>query len=520
MHVGEITAREAARNGDKAAIVEPASGRTLTFAQLEGRVDRLARALLARPGVAHGDRIAILADNATEYVELYLAAARAGLVAHGLNWRLAADELERVTRDADPRVLVTQDVHAAAAEELSRRVDVGLRLQFGPDSDGSYEELVASGASAPPPDREPDPSDPLLIIYTGGSTGEPKGAVHTGSSCLGAMVINTVAERVVGSDRYLMLGQMFHSAAILALNYLMHGATLVLVPRFEPRVALEVMESERVTASLAFPAMINYLLAAADDRRYDLSSLRNVQYGGGPIAPRVIEEMMDVLDCGLIQCYGSSEHVGVAFLSQEDHAQARASGDREMLRRCGREAYLTRVRLIDEAGAPVPWDGRTPGEIVVRSPANMAGYWRRPDLTAAATHDGWLGTGDLAVGDERGYLRLVDRIKDVVISGGENIYPAQVENAIAGHPAVLEVAVVGAPDELWGEAVHAFVVLRAGRAAGAEDIRRAVADTLGSYQKPREVHFVAELPKTPAGKIAKRTLRERLGAGATALAGG
>jgi long-chain acyl-CoA synthetase len=516
VNVGAITAREAARNGGKTALVDATTGRTATFAELERRVDGLARALTADPRVARGDRIAILAYNCFEYVEVYLAAARAGLLAQGLNWRLAPDELERIVRDAGTRVLIADSSMGELAAELGRRAsDIDVTLRFGAGSDGSYDDYVASGAGLDAEPAEPGEDDPVMIIYTGGSTGEPKGAVHTHRSCLTAAMNNTVAERVVPSDRYLMLGQMFHSAAILALNYLLHGATVVLVPRFEPRLALEVIESERVTASLAFPPMINYMLAETDDRRFDLSSLRNMQYGGGPISPRVITEMMDLLPCGLIQCYGSTEHVGVTFLSQEDHQRGRA--EERLLRTCGREAYLTQVRLIDAQGRPVPRDGSTPGEIVVRSASNMIGYWRRPDLTAAAMNGGWLGTGDLAVASEDGYLTIVDRVKDLIVSGGENIYPAQVENAIAGHPSVLEVAVVGVPDELWGEAVKAFVVLRGGRKASGAEIRDRVRDTLGSYQKPKHVEFVRELPKSPAGKIAKRELRERSAAGDNSL---
>ena len=506
MNVGAITAREAARNGRRAALVDASTGRTVTFAELERRVDALARALTSDPRVKRGDRVAILAYNCVEYFEVYLATARAGLLAQGLNWRLAADELQRVVRDAGTRVLITDASLGELAAELARRAgDIDVVLAFGEGSDGSYDAYVeAGGEDGPFP--EPDGDDPVLIIYTGGSTGEPKGAVHTHRSCLTAMMNNTVAERVRPDDRYLVLGQMFHSAAILALNYLMHGATVVLVPRFEPRLSLEVIEAERVTASLAFPPMINYMLAEGDGRRFDLSSLRNMQYGGGPISPRVIREMMDLLPCGLIQCYGSTEHVGVTFLSQEDHVRGRE--DELLLRSCGREAYMTEVRLMAD-GRPVPWDGRTPGEIVVRSASNMIGYWRRPDLTAEVLRDGWLATGDLAVADADGYLTVVDRAKDLIVSGGENIYPAQVENAISGHPAVLEVAVVGVPDDFWGEAVKAFVVLRAGREAGEEEIRDRVRDTLGSYQKPRQVEFVAELPKTSVGKIAKQQLRAR-----------
>jgi acyl-CoA synthetase (AMP-forming)/AMP-acid ligase II len=506
VNVSDIPAREARRHGSRVAVVDATTGRSVTFAELERRVDALARRLGAEPEISRGDRISVLAYNCIEYVELVFGAARAGLIVQGLNWRLATDELERILRDADPRVLVAGAEVAGVADELERRVAPAVSLRLG--DGGTYDDFVESGAeSRPRPAAAPNAADPVMIIYTGGSSGEPKGAVHTNRSVIAAMTNNTIAERIVPSDRYLMLGQMFHSASVLALNYLMQGATLVLVPRFDARLALEVMEAERITTSLAFPAMIHYMLEEADRRRFELGTLRNLQYGGGPIAPRVIEAMMDALPCTLIQCYGSTEHVAVAFLSQEDHLAGRTPEHRGLLRTCGREAFLTRMRLLGSDRRPVPWDGRSLGEIFVDSPANMAGYWRRPDLTEKATSDGWLGTGDLATADERGYFTVVDRLKDVIVSGGENIYAAQVENAIAALPGVLEVAVVGVPHELWGEAVKAFVVLRAGREVSQRDVQDAVRDSLGSYQKPQAVEFMAELPKSSAGKVAKSELR-------------
>jgi long-chain acyl-CoA synthetase len=507
MNVAEISAREAARQPHKEAIVDPVRDRRVTYAELERRVAALAHTLDSDPRVRRGDRIAMLATNCVEYFEMYFAAARAGLIAQGLNWRLAIDELARILDSVEPVVFVYDGEFAAHAEQLSRRVDAPVWLSFGEQGDGSYDDYVEAGAGEREPLQPGEPDRGILIVQTGGTTGEAKGALHTDRGCVAAMVNNTVAERVVPSDRYLVQGQMFHSAAILAINYLMNGATVVLLPRFEPELSLRTIEVERVTASLAFPAMLNYILAVAQSGGFDLSSLRNLQYGGGPMAPEVILATMDALPCSLIQNYGSSEHVGVTFLSQEDHLQARAGDNVHRLGSCGREALLTRVALLDDDGALVPHDGRTAGEIYVRAPSNMAGYWRRPDLTAAITRGAWQGTGDLAVWDEDGYLYVVGRAKDVIISGGENIYPIQVENAIAGQPDVLEVAVVGVPDELWGESVAAYVVLKRGATATESSLQESVRELLGSYQKPKAVRFVGELPKSAAGKVEKGALR-------------
>jgi acyl-CoA synthetase (AMP-forming)/AMP-acid ligase II len=507
MNVGDISAREAARRPQREAIVDPVRGRRVTYAQLERRVSALAHAFAADSRIVPGDRVVILATNCVEYFEVYFAAARAGLIAQGLNWRLAADELAKIVESVEPVAFVYDGEFSTQAEELARRADIPIWLSFGDGSEGTYDTFVERGEmyenSLPPA----DPDRGILIVYTGGTTGEAKGALHTDRGCVAAMVNNTVAERVVPSDRYLLQGQMFHSAAILAFNYLMNGATVVLLPRFAPELSLSTIEAERVTASLAFPAMLNYILAAAQGGGFDLSSLRNLQYGGGPMAPEVILATMDALPCSLIQNYGSSEHIGVTFLSQEDHREAHAGHDVHRLRSCGREALLTQVQLLDEQGRPVPSDGESAGEIFVRAPSNMAGYWRRPDLTAAITRGVWQGTGDLAVRDGDGYLYVVGRAKDVIISGGENIYPIQVENAIAAHPDVLEVAVVGTPDELWGESVAAYVVLKTGAQATEEILQDSVRDVLGSYQKPKAVRFMDELPKSAAGKIEKGALR-------------
>jgi long-chain acyl-CoA synthetase len=345
-------------------------------------------------------------------------------------------------------------------------------------------------------------------MYTGGTTGTSKGVAHSHRSAFAAMVNNTVAERIVPSDKYLLLGQMFHSACILALNYLNHGCPVVIID-FQPDLALQIIELERVTATLAFPSMAHHMVWAIGSGAHDLSSLRNVQYGGGPMPVNVILEMLRALPCNLIQCYGTTESIGITFLSQEDHLNAMREADSERLTSCGREALLTEVRLLDAKNQWIPPDSREPGELVLRSESNMLGYWNRPDLNRDAWHNDWLRTGDIARWGKDRFLYIVDRAKDIIISGGENIYSSQVEKAIYSHPSVLEAAVIGIPDLLWGESVKAFVVLKPGMGASEADIANAVARELASYQKPRYVEFVEAIPKTPAGKIAKQDLRKR-----------
>jgi long-chain acyl-CoA synthetase len=321
------------------------------------------------------------------------------------------------------------------------------------------------------------------------------------------MLNQTVAERVVPTDVYLLTGQMFHIPIVLAMNYMAHGCPLVLM-NFEARLALEVIEAERVSAFLGITTMLNWMMAVDGFDRFDLSSLRNIQYGGGPMPSSVVQAALEAFPCTLIQGYGQTEGTTMCFLSQEDHADAVRGVRPERLRSCGREAFATMVRIVDAGGRPVPRDGRTTGEIVVRSDANMVGYWRRPDLTAATLRNGWMHTGDIAYWDEDGYVFIADRAKDLIITGGENVYSVQVEEAIARHPAVLECAVVGVPDDEWGESVKAFVVLKPGLSATEADIIDTARAHLASYQKPRSVEFVVGLPKAPTGKILKRELRD------------
>jgi acyl-CoA synthetase (AMP-forming)/AMP-acid ligase II len=240
---------------------------------------------------------------------------------------------------------------------------------------------------------------------------------------------------------------------------------------------------------------------------YDLSSLRNVQYGGGPMPSRIVRAALEAFPCSLLQGYGQTEGTTMAFLSQEDHADAVRGVNEQRLRSCGRESFASTLRIVDAEGREVVKDGRTTGQIVVRSEANMLRYYNRPDLTAATLRDGWMYTGDLATWDEDSYVFIVDRAKDMIISGGENIYSAQVEEAIGQHPAVLECAVIGVPDDEWGEAVKAVVVLRSGAQASEAEIIATARLHLASYQKPRSVDFVPTLPKAPTGKILKRELR-------------
>lgn len=508
MNIGKIPAKTARLAPTREALIDVPNNRRMTYGELDERVRRLGNGLAAQLGLGKGERVAVLAKNCIEYMEVYYACARIGLIVQPLNWRLGGAELLKIASGGEPQLLVYSSEYADIAAALAADAGIPRSLGFGAGSDGSYDELLAAAsADEPPQSAAVGDDDPVLILYTGGTTGESKGALHTHRSLFAGMINQTVAERIVPSDVYMLTGQMFHIPVGLAMNYMAHGCPLVLI-NFEAKLALEVIQRERVSAFLGITTMLNWMMAVDNFADYDLSSLRNIQYGGGPMPHSVVKAALEAFPCTLIQGYGQTEGMTMSFLSQEDHRDAIAGIHPERLSSCGREGFMTSIKLVDADGNAVPRDGSTPGEVLVQSEANMVGYWQRPDLTAQTLRDGWMYTGDVAVWDREGYVFIVDRAKDMIISGGENIYSTQVEAAIHQHPAVLESAVFGIPNDEWGESVKAVVVLKPGMHATEAEIIATASEHLASYQKPRSVDFVDSLPKAPTGKILKRELRD------------
>lgn len=506
MNLADAIRKWASLTPGNTAIIDATTDRRVTFAELLERVTRLAVGL-ADLGLEKGERVAVLSTNSIEYFEVYYACAMAGYIAQPMNWRLSAEEVARIVEDGKPAVFLNHSEFRDLRDEVQQRISLELRyLEYGPESDGSFEALVSS-ATAQDIKSDIGGNDPLLILYTGGTTGLSKGALHTHYSLYMGMLNQTVAERIVPTDVYMLTGQMFHIPVALAMNYIAHGCPCVLM-NFEAKTALEIIQREKVSAFLGITTMLNWMMAVDGFENYDLSSLRNIQYGGGPMPASVVKAALESFPCTLIQGYGQTEGMTMTFLSQEDHAKAVNGEHAERLNSCGREGFVTRIRVVDEAGNDVPRDGYTSGEIVVQSEANMVGYWQKPELTAETIRDGWMWTGDVATWDEDGYVFIVDRAKDMIISGGENIYSTQVEAAIHKHPGVLECAVIGVPDDEWGESVKAVVVMKPGETATEQEIIDTAREHLASYQKPRSVDFVETLPKAPTGKILKRELRD------------
>ena len=509
INIGLITTKQARRQPNAWAVFDNTSQRRVTFKELDDLVKKIANGLLSL-GLKKGDRVSILSQNSIEFLALFFACGQAGLVAHALNWRLAKTEIAKILENGEPKVFICEGQFKNIKSELEKEINfIDHWMEYGNDSDNSFEKLIDSSSSEEVKQAyEIGDDDSFFILYTGGTTGESKGALHTHKSAYFGMLNQTVAERIVPSDVYMLTGQMFHIPVLLAMNYTAHGCPIVLM-NFDAKLALDLIQQEKVSGFLGITTMLNWMMAVDGFDKYDLNSLRCVQYGGGPMPSRVIRETLDKLPCQIIQGYGQTEGTTMTFLSQEDHIKAVIEGiNEERLKSCGREGFVTSVRVVDPKGNPVPNDGETPGEIIVRSDANMVGYFRRPDLTEKTIRDGWMWTGDIATWDQDNYIFIKDRAKDMIISGGEYIYSVQVEEAICKHEAVLETAVIGIPDDEWGESVKAYVVLKPNMNASEDDIINTAKKHLASYQKPKSVKFIDELPKAPTGKILKRNLRD------------
>jgi len=512
MNQGRFISRNARYFPDHPAIIF--QDRATSFRELDERSNRLANALLGL-GLRKGDRVAFQMSNRPAIVELEVALYKAGLVRVPLNARLAPAEVVDVIENGDPRVFLVGDSHAGSVQELLGRLGavehfMGVGCQVPGWHD--YEALLAAAADSNP-DVEMQPQDLAVLHYTSGSTGKLKAAMQTvGNRMSHLRKVAMHRMRVTRGDVLLLSGPLTHASGMFLQPFLYQGGTILIQDKFDPDTLLAAVERWRVTYTFMVPTMLNRLATHPNLKRYDISSLKQVAYGGAPMAPARIREAWENLGPVLSQGYGGGETTGGLILfSTEDHARAVQEAP-QRLASCGRPIGESEVRVVNEAGEQVRGD--QVGEIVVRGPDVFQGYWKEPELTKQAFDaQGWLHTGDLAKVDEEGFIYIVDRSKDMVISGGFNIYPTEVEQALYAHPAVYEACVVGVPDETWGEAVKAVVVLRPGLQATEADLVRHCRELLADFKKPRSIEFVAELPRNPNGKISRKAVREPYWAG-------
>jgi len=476
-------------------------GPRLDWTGLGARVSARGRAL-REAGVAPGARVALLEDNTPAFLVETFAVARIGAVLVSLNTRLAPRELAAILAHSGAVLLVHGERHEAVARELADRARLARHA-------------LSAAEAGPPDDRPPAAvrgSDPAQLHYTSGTTGRPKGVVLTHGNVV-CHARAAVAELGLGpADRWGHVAPMFHLAdawATLAVTAV--GGTHLFVPRFDVAAVLELVERGRMTITNLIPTMLARLVAAPEARAIDASSLRVVLSGGAPISPRLVRAVLETFGCEYVQTYGMTETSPYLTLSLLDERQRRLP-PAEVLRlraRTGRPFAGVELEVVDERDRPVPADDRTVGEIRVRGPSVSPGYWNDPDETARAFRGGWLYTGDLAVVDAQGSVDIVDRKKDMILTGGESVYSIEVENALYEHPAVLEAAAYGLPDAEWGEVVCAAVAPRPGHTLDPDELRAFCRARLAGYKVPRRIRVLDELPKTATGKLAKRLLRER-----------
>ena len=496
-----ILRRHADERGAKIALRE--ASESLSYAQLEQRSRRVARGLQSA-GVAAGDRVCYLGKNTLAYFEFFLGAAQLGAVTVPINWRLAPPEITMVLDDARPRMLLVDASFSSVASGIAAHV---ARLCTG-GADDTFAGWRDSQPDGPPHGDSPTEDSPVLQMYTSGTTGRAKGVVLTHRNLFALRAHQRAMPAWFGwsaDDVSLIAMPAAHvSGTGWAIWTLQHGATGIVAREFDPHAVIDQILEHRVSKVLMVPTALQ--IAARHPRAggADFSCLKYIYYGGAPLSQSLLAECRAVFGCSFVQMYGMTETAGtIVALAPEDHDAARGARTRSV----GRPLEGVELKIIDARGAPLA--PGVSGEIVTRSPANMSGYFGMPEATAEAIDaEGWLRTGDAGYLDSEGYLYLQDRVKDMIISGGENIYPAEVENALCGHPAVAEVAVIGVPHDKWGEAVKAVIVPTPGAKQDDADVMAWAAARIARYKVPKLIEWVSALPRNHTGKVLRRVLRD------------
>jgi fatty-acyl-CoA synthase len=499
MDLSDLIARNADFMPDKIAL--RFEGRSLSYAQLASRVIAAARALKSRLGVARGDRVAILAANHPDYLVLLYACARLGAMLVPLNWRLAIPEQIFILSDAAVKAVIVEEAFADIAAPLAAGLPQAhaVGLDFSGDNIFLLDVLMAEGGGD---GRNPhtDFSSPLLIVYTSGTTGRPKGAVLRQEALLWNAVMSQHMHDLTARDHVLTVLPLFHVGGlnIQTTPALQLGASVTLHARFAPGPTLDAIAADRPSLIVLVPTTIQALIEHPGWAETDLSSLRAVTTGSTQV-PQALVDAVTARGVPVLQVYGSTETSPIAVYT-------RLGGDLDRPGSTGLPGLACEARIVDDAGHEVPPGER--GEVVVRGPNVLFEYWGNAAATAEALREGWFHTGDIGTRNADGYFFIHDRKNNVIISGAENIYPAEIERVLAQHPAVAEVAVIGRPDPRWQEVPVAFVVPRAGVAAEAEALRQHVAGHLAHFKVPREIVFVDSLPKNALGKVQHFRLRQ------------
>jgi fatty-acyl-CoA synthase len=499
MNLSDLIARNAAFTPGEPAIIF--DGEALSYQALHDRIEGAARALKAEFGVGRGDRVAILSLNRPDYLVLLYACARLGAMLVPLNWRLAVAEQLFILSDASVKVLALEQAFAAILPGLQKSLPTTsvIGLDFVPPLSSAFGALLAQARGD---GRHPhiDLNCPLLIVYTSGTTGRPKGAVLRQEALLWNAVMSQHMHGLTSDDHVLTVLPFFHVGGlnIQTTPALQFGATVTILPRFTPEAAFAVIKRDRPTLTVLVPAIIQAMTDHPDWPDTDLTSLKAVSTGSTVVPPHLIERIV-VRGVPVLQVYGSTETCPVAIYT-------RLGGDLSRVGSTGLAGLCCEAAVIDTAGNELPPE--MPGEIVVRGPNVFFEYWGNAAATREALHDGWYRTGDIGRRDKDGYFWVHDRKKNLIISGGENIYPAEVERVLLEHPDVADCGVIGRPDPKWDEVPVAYVIRRSGGSVEAEDLKAHVLTQLARFKVPREIVFVDDLPRTALGKVQHFVLRQ------------
>jgi long-chain acyl-CoA synthetase len=509
MTIGDLLVRNAHKFPDRKAVVS--EGIAIPFRLLNDRVNCLANSLVAA-GVRKGDRVGVLVHNGHEFIEIYFAAAKTGAIFCPYNNHLRSTELEDIINYSAPKIVFADQDFSEMLASLKHRLDSVERYVSLQDSGlpfmENYENLLSHASNREPavPVAE---DDVLSIFFTAGTTGKPKGAMRTHRHLMSNAVASVIELKVSYDERVLITFPMYHVACednITRHSFMPNTIYTKREGGFNPTEVLDFIAKERITRCQFVPTMIHSLLQIPDVKRFDLSSLRLILYAGSSMPVELLKRALEVLPCGFAQMYGQTESGPViTLLKPEDHV---LDGTEKSLRRLassGKPVLNYEIRIVDENDRDVPV-GEV-GEIIGRSEAMTIGYWRMPDETAKKLKNGWLHTGDLGRFDEDGYIYVVERKNDLIISGGVNIYPREIEEVLYRHPAVSEASVIGLPDEHWGEIVKAVVVLKNGSTTTGAELIKFCGEHLAGFKKPKSVDFWEELPKSPQGKVLKKEIR-------------
>ena len=482
----------------------------ITYQQLDKQSDRVANALLAL-GIQARERVALLAKDSLKSYEILFACCKINAVFVPINWRLAAAEVSYILRDANVKILFVGPEFYQLVESIRKEID-GVKTIIAlekTDHNCLTYDLWSQEHSDEPPNVAVEPNDVAVQMYTSGTTGRPKGVQ------LGHYSFFAIAKEFAKQDKNwinwnqkdksLITLPCFHIGGLWwAIRGLVSGAENILLATFVDFEVLEAIEKYRITKTCMVPAMIQVLLSEPKCKKTDFSSLEYIVYGGSPIAESLLKKAIATFGCDLAQIYGMTETGNCAVsLLPEDHK----STNKEILKAAGKPFPGVSIKIIDSEGKELSCS--QVGEVCIKSPANMIGYWKLPEATAKTLIDGWIHTGDAGYFDEEGYIYICDRFKDMIVYGGENVYPAEIENILYEHLAVREVAVIGVPDEDFGETIKAIVVLKAGIKASALDIINFVRGKIADFKLPRSVEFTESLPRTPSGKLQKGKIREK-----------